>query len=133
MNKTQINTPNAPAPGGAYSQGIVANGFLFTAGVGPQDPQTGQVAGDDIRTQTRQVMTNLQGILAGQGLTFDDVVKTTVHLQDLGRDFAGFNETYATFITRPAPVRTTVGSNLAHILVEIDLVAVATGPDNQTS
>jgi enamine deaminase RidA (YjgF/YER057c/UK114 family) len=72
--------------------------------------------------QTRQVLRNVQAILAERGLTLDDCVKTTVHLADLA-DFAEFNEAYKEFFTEPYPVRTTVGSQLANILVEIDVVA----------
>jgi 2-iminobutanoate/2-iminopropanoate deaminase len=120
-SKTAFHTANAPQPAGPYSQGIEANGFFYTAGFGPQDPATGAVpetAGD----QTRQVLRNVRTILAERGLTMDDCVKTTVHLADLA-DFAEFNEAYKEFFSEPYPVRTTVGSQLANILVEIDVVA----------
>ena len=96
MPKEAIATENAPSPVGPYSQGIVANGLLYTAGFGPQDPATGEMA--------------------------EDIVKSTVHLQHLDRDFAGFNIAYREFFSDPFPVRTTVGSTLAGILVEIDVV-----------
>jgi 2-iminobutanoate/2-iminopropanoate deaminase len=83
------------------------------------------VVGDTIEAQTEQVMKNVAGALAANGLDFSHVVKATVHLQHLDRDFAGFNSTYATFLVEPYPVRTTVGSTLAGILVEIDVVAFA--------
>jgi 2-iminobutanoate/2-iminopropanoate deaminase len=121
--KQAVHTDNAPRPGGAYSQGIVLNGLLFTAGVGPIDPASGKVVGDTIEEQTHQVMKNLGAILNAAGLTFADVVKSTVHLQDLARDFAGFNQTYQPYFSEPYPVRTTVGSDLNKILVEIDFVA----------
>lgn len=72
--------------------------------------------------QTRQVLRNVGSVLAEHGLTLDDSVKVTVHLADLA-DFAEFNEAYQEFFTAPYPVRTTVGSQLANILVEIDVVA----------
>ena len=72
--------------------------------------------------QTRQVLRNIQAVLAERGLTLDDCVKTTVHLADLA-EFAEFNEAYREFFSEPYPVRTTVGSQLAQILVEIDVVA----------
>lgn len=125
MIRSKIETGQAPRPRGAYSQGIVAGGFLYTAGFGPLDPATGQVAGDTIEAQTEQVMKNLAGALAAHGLDFSHVVKATVHLQHLDRDFAGFNSTYERFLAEPYPVRTTVGSSLAGILVEIDMIAVA--------
>lgn len=122
MTKTAFHTTNAPRPAGPYSQGIEANGFFYTAGFGPQDPASAAVA-DSVAEQTRQVLRNVQAILAERGLTMDDCVKTTVHLADLA-DFAEFNEAYKEFFSEPYPVRTTVGSQLADILVEIDVVAV---------
>ena len=124
MSRSQITTEHAPAPGGAYSQGIVAGGFLYTAGFGPHDPATGQLAGATIEEQTAQVMRNIAAVLAAHGRDFSHVVKATVHLASL-LDFAGFNATYETFLVPPYPVRTTVGSNLPGILVEIDVVATA--------
>lgn len=123
MGKREVRTDSAAAPGGAYSQGIVANGFLYTAGVGPIDSQTKEVVGTTIEEQTEKTLANLAEILKAEGLDFSDVVKATVHLQDSPRDFAGFNTTYQKAFTPPYPVRTTVGSTLAGILVEIDLVA----------
>ena len=121
MAKTAVHTSNAPQPAGPYSQGIEANGFFYTAGFGPQDPATSAVA-DTVAEQTRQVLRNVRAVLAERGLSMDDCVKTTVHLADLA-DFAEFNEAYAEFFSQPYPVRTTVGSQLANILVEIDVVA----------
>lgn len=125
MAKIAFRTTNAPQPAGPYSQGVEANGFFYTAGFGPQDPATGVVA-DSVAEQTRQVLRNVQAVLAERGLTTDDCVKTTVHLADLA-DFAEFNEAYAEFFSEPFPVRTTVGSQLANILVEIDVVAAVPG------
>lgn len=121
MSKKPIVTENAPVPVGPYSQGIVANGFLYTAGFGPQDPQTGEQS-DDVAEQTRQVLRNIRAVLDAHGASMDEVVKSTVHLQHLDRDFAEFNRAYLEFFTEPFPVRTTVGSTLAGILVEIDVV-----------
>ncbi len=122
MTKTAVHTTAAPPPAGPYSQGIEANGFLFTAGFGPQDPAHGNAIADSVADQTRQVLRNVQVVLAERGLTLDDCVKTTVHLADLA-DFAEFNTAYQEFFTVPYPVRTTVGSQLNGILVEIDVVA----------
>ena len=113
---------NAPNPGGAYSHGVIANGFLYTCGMGPADPITNKVEAVGIEEQTRQVLRNLQAILAEKGATLDQVVKVTTHLQDVARDFAAYNKVYQEFFTAPFPVRTTVGSDLAKILVEIDVV-----------
>lgn len=125
--KTAVHTTNAPQPAGPYSQGIEANGFFYTAGFGPQDPASGALA-DSVAEQTRQVLRNVQAVLAERDLTMDDCVKTTVHLADLA-DFAEFNEAYKEFFSEPYPVRTTVGSQLANILVEIDVVAAV--PDGR--
>ncbi|MFM8254352.1 MAG: RidA family protein [Actinomycetota bacterium] len=112
----------APNPGGAYSHGVIANGFLYTCGMGPADPVTNKVEVEGIEEQTRQVLKNLQAILAEKGATLDQVVKVTTHLQHVNRDFAAYNKVYQEFFTAPFPVRTTVGSDLANILVEIDFV-----------
>ncbi|TDD07451.1 RidA family protein [Nonomuraea diastatica] len=121
--KKELRTTEGAAPIGAYSQGLVVGDFVYTSGMGPIDPQTGEVDGDDVATQTHRVMRNLGAILAAHGLGFDDVVKATVHLQHLKRDFAAYNEVYKSYFNPPFPVRTTVGSELMDILVEIDFVA----------
>ena len=87
------------------------------------DPATNQVVGTTVEEQTRQVLANLRAIVEDAGLTMDQVVKTTVYLQHLERDFAAFNQVYSEFFNPPYPVRTTVGADLNKILVEIDLVA----------
>ncbi|MFF4775527.1 RidA family protein [Microtetraspora fusca] len=121
--KREIRTTEGAAPVGAYSQGLVVGDFLYTSGMGPLDPETGEVVGDDVAAQTHRTMQNLGAVLAAEGLTFDDVVKATVHLQNLKEDFAAYNEVYKSYFTPPYPVRTTVGSDLMDILVEIDFVA----------
>ncbi|QYC38976.1 Enamine/imine deaminase [Nonomuraea coxensis DSM 45129] len=121
--KKELRTSEGAAPIGAYSQGLVVGDFVFTSGMGPLDPHTGELVGDDVATQTHQVMRNLGAILAAHGLGFDDVVKSTVHLQHVERDFAAYNEVYKSYFNPPYPVRTTVGSQLLGILVEIDFVA----------
>ncbi|WP_328316820.1 RidA family protein [Streptomyces sp. NBC_00388] len=119
-----VHTVRAPRPAGAYSQGVVAGDFLFTAGFGPQDPATGKVPGT-VGEQTAQVLRNVRSVLAERGLGLDHVVKVTVHLAALHQDFAAFDAAYGEFFTAPYPVRTTVGSELMDILVEIDVVAYA--------
>lgn len=123
-----VTTERAPAPVGGYSQAIVAGPYVFTSGLGPQDPETGAVAGT-VEEQTRQVLRNLSAVLDAAGLGPDDVVKATVHLQHLHRDFAGFDRVYREHFSDPRPVRTTVGSDLMDILVEIDVVALRPTPD----
>lgn len=119
--KHALHTTNAPQPAGPYSQAIVSGDLLFTAGFGPQDPATGEVS-DSVTEQTRQVLRTIQAVLAERGASLEDVLKTTVHLADLA-DFQEFNEAYREFFSEPFPVRTTVGSQLANIKVEIDAVA----------
>jgi 2-iminobutanoate/2-iminopropanoate deaminase len=93
VTKTGVHTAHAPQPAGPYSQGIVANGLFYTAGFGPQDPTNGNAVADNVADQTRQVLRNIQAVLAERGRTLDDCLKTTVHLADLG-DFAEFNAAY---------------------------------------
>jgi len=124
MARTQIVTAAAPRPGGGYSQGIAAGGLVFTAGLGPHDPATGAIVGPGIAAQTRQALANVAAVLGAAGLGLADVVQSTVHLADLHRDFAAFDAVYRELMPEPWPVRTTVGSVLAGILVEIDVVAV---------
>ncbi|GAA4579385.1 RidA family protein [Planotetraspora phitsanulokensis] len=121
--KQEIRTTDGAAPVGAYSQGLVVGDFVYTSGMGPLDPETGEVVGDDVAAQTHRTMRNLGAVLEAHGLGFDDVVKATVHLQNLKQDFAAYNEVYKSYFTQPYPVRTTVGSDLLDILVEIDFVA----------
>jgi 2-iminobutanoate/2-iminopropanoate deaminase len=121
MPKQQIKTDKAAAPAGAYSQGLRAGDFVFVAGQGPRNPATGQM-GETIEEQTAQVLENIKAILEAGGATMADVVKSTVHLSDMSL-FQRFNATYTTYFPDPKPVRTTVGSNLPGILVEIDVIA----------
>jgi 2-iminobutanoate/2-iminopropanoate deaminase len=115
----------APAslnPSVPLSPGIVANGFLYVSGFGGHDAETGELAAD-VEGQTRGALANLSLVLAEAGLDLSDVVKVTTHLQELKRDFPGYNAVYAELMPEPRPVRTTVGSDLMDILVEIDVVA----------
>lgn len=119
-----ISTPDAPKAIGPYSQGIVMNGFLFTAGQIALDPATMEVVTGGIAEQTERVMRNLQSVLAAAGLTFAHVVKTTVFLQDMG-EFSAMNEVYARFFGTHRPARSTVavGGLPRGVRVEIDLIA----------
>jgi 2-iminobutanoate/2-iminopropanoate deaminase len=121
MAKEQLTTAKAGKPGGAYSQGIKAGGFVFVSGQGPKHPETG-ATGETIEEQTAQVLENVKAILEAGGATMADVVKVTAHLSDM-KLFARYNEVYATYFPDPKPVRTTVGSDLNGILVEIDVIA----------
>lgn len=118
-----ISIETAAKPGASFSQAIIANGFMFTGGAGPFEPGTGELIGEEIITQTRQTLKNLEAILKSQGLDFSDVVKVTTHLQNAKRDFADYDKVYREFFSEPYPARTSVGSELGTILIEIDLVA----------
>jgi reactive intermediate/imine deaminase len=117
-----ISTSDAPKPGGSYSQAMVVGDFVWTAGFGPHDPATGELP-EGIAAQTRQALRNVEAALNAAGSGLDRVVKATVHLSTLD-DFPAFDEAYRAVLPGPLPVRTTVGSQLAGILVEIDVVAV---------
>ena len=117
-----VTAKGAPAPGGSYSHGVIANGFLYTCGMGPVDPATGKIVEGGVGPQTRQTLINLKAILDEVGADFRQVVKTTAHLQNCVADFAEYDKVYREFLSAPFPVRTTVGSDLINILVEIDFV-----------
>mgnify|MGYP001767409020 CR=1 FL=1 len=120
-----IETSAAPGPIGPYSQAVRANGFIYVSGQIPVRPDTGEVEGSDIGSQTRQVMRNLAAILAAAGAGMDKVVKTTVFLSNLD-DFAAFNRVYEEYFgeTRPARATVQVGRLPREVLVEIELIAI---------
>lgn len=120
-----VHTDQAPAAIGPYSQGVVANGFLYTAGQVALDPGSGQVVAGDVVAQTEQVFRNLGAVLGTVGASWSDVVKATVFLMDM-RDFPRVNEVYARVMGDARPARSTVQvSGLPRgVLVEIDLVAL---------
>ena len=125
MPLKQISTTHAPAAIGPYSQGIVANGFLFTAGQIALDPATGKIVDGGIVEQTERVMENLQEVLRAAGVSWGDVVKTTVYLHDLAH-FPTVNEIYGKWLGDARPARSTVQvSGLPRGgLIEIDAVAI---------
>ena len=124
MSTRIVSSDTAPAAIGPYSQGIIAGGFLFSAGQIPLDPATTQVVEGDIVPQTQQVLKNLQAVLAAAGASWKDVVKTTVFLQDMS-DFPRMNEVYASVMGEARPARSTVQvAGLPRgVKVEIELVA----------
>ncbi len=124
MNEA-IHTENAPAAIGPYSQAVKAGQTIYISGQLPVDPATGEFAGSDIKTQTRQSLTNIKNILEKSGAGMKNVVKTTVLLADIG-DFAAMNEVYATFFSEPYPARAAfqVAAVPKGALVEIEAVAV---------
>lgn len=122
MPKRQISTTTGASPSGAYSQGLRAGDFIFISGQGPLDPTTGKIVGETIEEQTARVLENIKAILEAGGANMTDVVKVTAHLSDLAL-FESYNKVYATYFSDPRPTRTTVGSHLPGILVEIDAIA----------
>ena len=124
MAKTEIRTDGAPTPGGSYSQGIRAGGFVFTAGQVGINPATGKLAGDTIEEQTAQVLDNLTAVLTSAGATLADVVKVTAFLADMSL-FQRYDAVYKERFPEPRPARSTVGAKLVgEFLVEIEAVAV---------
>jgi 2-iminobutanoate/2-iminopropanoate deaminase len=121
-----VKTDKAPAAIGPYSQGIIANGFLFSAGQIALDPATGQIVDGGITPQTERVMQNLNAVLSASGLGWEDVVKTTVYLHDMA-DFPTVNEIYGRLMGDARPARSTVQVTALPrgALVEVDLIAVA--------
>ncbi|MGI8617636.1 MAG: RidA family protein [Gemmatimonadaceae bacterium] len=124
MSLKTIQTGDAPAAIGPYSQAIAAGGFLFTAGQIALDPKSGQVVEGGIETQTERVMANLTAVLKETGVTWSSVVKTTVYLHDMA-DFPAMNEVYGRWLGDARPARSTVqAAGLPRgVLVEIDVVA----------
>jgi 2-iminobutanoate/2-iminopropanoate deaminase len=102
-----VQTNNAPAAIGPYSQAIKAGGFVFVSGQIPVDPETGEFVSGGVAEQTERVLKNLAAVLEAAGSSLDRVVKTTVFLADM-KEFAGMNEVYATFFSSPEPARITV-------------------------
>jgi 2-iminobutanoate/2-iminopropanoate deaminase len=125
MALKQITTDKAPAAIGPYSQGVVANGFLFTAGQIALDPAGGKIVDGGIVEQTEQVMKNLDEVLRAAGASWADVVKTTVYLHDLAH-FPTVNEVYGKWLGSARPARSTVQVPALPrgAMVEIDAVAV---------
>ena len=118
-----VETKNAPAAIGPYSQGIILNGIAFFSGQIPLSPETGEVVGTPIEEQTEQVMKNIKALLESQGAEFTDVVKTTCFLADMG-DFAAFNEVYAKYFTgKPARSCVAVKALPKGVLCEVETIA----------
>lgn len=123
--KTVVSSDRAPQAIGPYSQAIKANGFLFVSGQIPLDPITGQIVYGGIESQTCQVLTNLQAILEKEGLSFANVVKTTVFLKDMD-DFTVMNKIYSQQFTDAPPARACVqvAKLPRDVNVEIEVIAV---------
>ena len=118
-------TPNAPAAIGPYSQAIKSNGLIFTSGQIAITPN-GELIDRDIKRQTRQVLTNLQNILAEAGSSLNDVIKVTIFLEDMN-DFGVVNVIYAEYFGEHKPARSTVAVKTLpkNVMVEMDVIAAA--------
>jgi len=124
--KKQLKTENAPKAIGPYSQGIESNGFTFISGQIPLNPKTGEMK-TDVKAATAQVLDNMKAILKSNGMTLDDVVKTTVFMTNLD-DFPKMNEVYETQFLPPYPARSTIGVSALPkgAVVEIECIATKT-------
>lgn len=122
MNAIQTN--NAPAAIGPYSQAIRTGNLIFVSGQLPVDPTTGQFATGDIKELTRQSLTNMQHILREAGASMADVVKTTVFLADMA-DFSAMNEVYAEFFSEPFPARSAVAVKALPKQARVEIECIA--------
>jgi len=120
-----INTNNAPAPIGPYSQAVVAGGFLFVSGQIPSNPVTGEIISGDIKAEAKQVMENIKAILTETGIDFNHIIKTSIFLTDMG-NFAQVNEVYGRYFTDQFPARETVQVTALpkNVNVEISVIAI---------
>jgi len=117
------NTKNAPAAIGPYSQAVAVNGMLYASGQIPIDPATGEVKGATIEEQAEQVCKNIAGVLEANGISFENVVKTTCFLADMG-DFVSFNNVYAKyFVGKPARSCVAVKTIPKNVLCEVEIIA----------
>jgi 2-iminobutanoate/2-iminopropanoate deaminase len=125
MQLKTVQTANAPAAIGPYSQAIIAGNMVYTAGQIPLDPVTMQIVDGGIEEQTTRVFHNLEAILAAAGTSLSSVVKTTVFLSDMG-EFAAMNEVYGRFFGDHKPARSTVQAARLpkDVKVEIEVVAL---------
>jgi 2-iminobutanoate/2-iminopropanoate deaminase len=123
--KTAIVAEKAPAALGPYSAAVRVGDFVYCSGQTPIVPETGELVEGCVACQTTQVLKNISAVLEAAGLTFDNVVKTTVFLTDMA-DFAKMNEVYAEYFTQPFPARSTVAVAALPkaASVEIEVVAV---------
>ena len=124
IERTIIATEEAPGAVGPYSQGIAADGFVFTAGQVPINPASGKIEAETIEDQTRQVLTNVDAVLRAAGASLDRVVKMTVFMTDLA-DFQAMNGVYAEFFPSNPPARSAVQVVALPLGVQVEMEAVA--------
>ncbi|MDA8894993.1 MAG: RidA family protein [Flavobacteriales bacterium] len=123
--KIVIETKNAPAPIGPYSQAVLSGNTLYTSGQVAFKPETGELVLDTIENETQQVMSNMSAVLAEAGMTFDNVIKTSIFISDMD-NFSRINEVYAQYFTANFPARETVevARLPKDVNVEISMIAV---------
>lgn len=124
MNKEIIQTQHAPAAVGPYSQAVRVGQFVYTAGQIPLDPATGKMVDDDITVQSERALLNLEAVLAAAGGSLNDVIKTTVFLQDIA-EFAAMNAVYAQFFSQNPPARSAVQAAALPLGARVEIEAVA--------
>jgi 2-iminobutanoate/2-iminopropanoate deaminase len=122
--KKIIETKNAPAPIGPYSQAVQAGNLLFVSGQVAKDPVTGSMKNDNLKDEVTQVMDNLKAVLEAAGLKMDDIVKTTIYLTDMN-DFKQVNEIYGSFFTGNYPARETVQVSALPLSAKIEISVIA--------
>lgn len=125
--KTIINTNNAPAPIGPYSQAVATGNLLFVSGQIPLDPATGEIISSNIKAETEMVMKNLQAILTEAGSNFDQVIKATIFLTDM-QSFSQVNEVYGSYFTDQFPARETVQVSALPKNVNVEISVIALKP-----
>jgi 2-iminobutanoate/2-iminopropanoate deaminase len=122
--KTIITSKNAPAPIGPYSHAVLQGNMLFVSGQVAKDPTSGELKLSDVKTETKQVMENLKGILTDAGMDFSNVCKTTIFLTDMN-DFAQVNEVYGSYFTGDYPARETVQVAKLPLNVNVEISVIA--------
>tara|TARA_Y100000385_G_scaffold222459_1_gene232372 strand:+ start:182 stop:562 length:381 start_codon:yes stop_codon:yes gene_type:complete len=125
MKKEIVNTINAPAPIGPYNQATKANNTLFISGQIPADPATGKIINSSIEDETHMVMKNLKAILDEAGLSFDNVLKTSIFISDMD-NFNKINTVYGSYFTADFPARETVQVSRLPKDVNVEISAIAT-------
>jgi 2-iminobutanoate/2-iminopropanoate deaminase len=132
MKKKIISTTDAPAAVGPYSQAVRVGSTIYCAGQIPLDPRSGQIVSKDISEQTRRVLDNITAVLKAEGLTFENIVKTTIFLTDLA-DFQTVNEIYASYFNQTPPARSTVQVPALPKGARIEIEAIAVADQGETS
>ena len=128
VRRTVISTELAPKAIGPYSQAIRFGDLVFCSGQIPLDPRSGEIVSGDIATQTRRVLENVAALLRAEGLTFNNIVKTTIFLTDLG-DFQTVNEVYGSYFNQYPPARSTVQVSALPRGANVEIEVIATAPD----